>query len=222
MIAEIFPEAYDTEGRTTFRPDQKRRGGFPSTFPVGSYVSHPLTAKCKSFEDLRIFLKKCRYITDEEQFGKKDYWIPPQDFERSRKGDCEDFSLYAWRQLLEMGYKARIVCGTLGDSSSGHAWVTFLNEGKHFLLEPQARFAGLRLPRLDVLRYRPFVSAEWDGERVHFYSHKERKFVPPIRQIPLLVLEWIFYRVRFISTFAFMILRAVYLGLLGKRKVPNP
>src|SRR6266478_1137994 len=93
MIAEIFPQAYDTEGRPTFRPDQKRRSRFPSTFPFGSYVSQPLAVKCNSLEDLRVFLRKCRYVSDEEQFGKKEYWMPPQDFERSRKGDCEDFSL---------------------------------------------------------------------------------------------------------------------------------
>src|SRR6266436_4813001 len=144
MIAEIFPQAYDTEGRPTFRPDQKRRSRFPSTFPFGSYVSQPLAVKCNSLEDLRVFLRKCRYVSDEEQFGKKEYWMPPQDFERSRKGDCEDFSLYAWRQLLDMGYKARFVGGTVGDSPAGHAWVTFQKDGKHYLLEPQHRYIGLK------------------------------------------------------------------------------
>jgi Bacterial transglutaminase-like cysteine proteinase BTLCP len=217
MIAEIFPEAYDTEGRPTFRPDLKRRSRFPSTFPFGSYVSQPLTVKCNSLEDLRVFLRKCRYVSDEEQFGEKEYWMPPQDFERSRKGDCEDFSLYAWRQLFEMGYRTRFVGGTVGDSPMGHAWVTFQKDGKHYLLEPADCCLGLETPRLDALRYKPNISAEWDGERAHFFVHQERNFVPPARQIPLLVLEWAFYRLRVALFVAYLL--PVGLAKLTYRKL---
>ena len=222
MIAELFPQAYDVEGRPTFRPDQKHRSRLPSTFPFGSYVSQPLTVKCNSLEDLRVFLRKCRYISDEEQFGKKDYWMPPQDFERSRKGDCEDFSLYAWRQLLEMGYKARFVGGTVGDSPVGHAWVTFQKDGKHYLLEPQNRYIGPNTPRLDALRYKPNISAEWDGKQAHFFVHREHDFVPSVTQIPWLVLEWGFYRLRwalFVACFLPVRLwRLVYRKLLQRDK----
>jgi hypothetical protein len=220
MIAELFPQAYDTEGRPTFRPDQKRRSRFPSTFPFGSYVSQPLTVKCNSIEDLRAFLRKCRYVSDEEQFDKKDYWMPPQEFELPRKGDCEDFSLYAWRQLLEMGYKARFVGGTVGDSLLGHAWATFLKDGKHFLLEPQNRYIGLKTPRLDALRYKPNISAEWDGKQAHFFVHQERTFVPPVTQIPLLVLEWVFYRVRVVLWVAYVLLVRL-LKLASRRLFPR-
>jgi hypothetical protein len=41
--------------------------------------------------------------------------MPPEDFEKSRKGDCDDFAMYAWRQLLKMGYNARFVGGRIGD-----------------------------------------------------------------------------------------------------------
>src|SRR5215469_4846749 len=53
MIAKLFPEAYDVQGRPTFRPDQRHRGRFPATFPIGRYVTQPLTIKCQSLEDLR-------------------------------------------------------------------------------------------------------------------------------------------------------------------------
>jgi hypothetical protein len=206
MIAEIFPEAYDTQGRSTFRPDQQRRRRFPSTFPIGRYVSQPLSVKCNSLEDLCKFLTGCRGVSDKEQFGKSDYWMPPEEFERSRKGDCDDFAMYAWRQLLGMGYQARFVLGAVGDSPQKHAWVTFEKVGKHFLLEPQARFAGLRFPRLDALRYKPDVSAEWDGKRAHFFFHEERNYLPPVWQIPALVLEWVYYRVRLFFTAAYWLL----------------
>jgi transglutaminase-like cysteine proteinase BTLCP len=206
LIAELFSEGYDTEGRPTFRPDEKRRGRFPSTFPIGRYVSHSLSFKCKSLEDLRKFLTNCRTVSDKEQFGKDDYWMPPEEFERSRKGDCDDFAMYAWRQLLEMGYKPRFVAGTVAYSREGHAWVTFEKDGKHFLLEPQARFLGLRFPRLDALRYKPFVSAEWDGKKAHFFLHKEREFTPPVTQIPLLSLEWAAYHLAHLPLLAYWLL----------------
>src|SRR5437879_3448813 len=66
MIAEVFPEAYDTKGRPTFRPDQRRRSHFPSSFPIGRYISQPLSVECKNLEDLRGFLRKCRYVSDED------------------------------------------------------------------------------------------------------------------------------------------------------------
>ncbi len=223
MIAELFPEGYDTEGRPTFRPDEKHRGRFPATFPIGRYVSHPLTIQCKSFEDLRKLLSSCRTVSDKEQFGKEDYWMPPEEFERSRKGDCDDFAMYAWRQLLEMGYKTRFVAGSIGDSRQGHAWVTFEQDGKHFLLEPQARFLGLRFPRLNALRYKPFISAEWDGKKAHFFSHKERAFTPPVAQIPFLCLEWAAYHLAHLPLFAYWLV--VGLSKLGYRKLsgkPKP
>jgi len=154
-------------------------------------------------EDLRKFLRSCRGVSDKAQFGKDDYWMPPEEFERSRKGDYDDFAMYAWRQLLEMGYQARFVAGRVGDSPIKHAWVVFEKYGKHFLLEPQARFLGLRFPRLDALRYKPDVSVEWDGRRAHFFFHQERTFIPPISQIPVLALEWTYYHLRMSLLFAY-------------------
>ena len=217
MIAELFPEAYDTEGRSTFRPDQRRRRRFPSTFPIGRFLSQSLTVECKNLEDLRNFLRKCRYVSDEEQFGRRDFWMPPEEFERSRKGDCEDFALYAWRQLLSLGYSARFVGGRHGRYGEGHAWVTFENDGKTFLMEPQACSLRTRLPRLSTLAYKPDVSVEWDGKGAHFYLHEERKFIPPAQQIPALVWEWVYCRSRYFLWAAYVI--AFGLGKIGYRRL---
>jgi hypothetical protein len=206
MIAETFPEAYDAVGRSTFRPDQRRRRRLTTTFPVGRYFSQPLTVECKNLEDLRTFLRKCRYVSDKEQFGQDDYWMPPEEFERSRKGDCEDFALYAWRQLLAMGYSARLTGGRHGRYGEGHAWVTFKKGDKAFLLEPQARGLGLRLPRLSTLAYTPYFSIEWDGNKAHFFQHEERKGNPSIAKIPALVFEWIYYYSRGLLFVLFAIL----------------
>jgi hypothetical protein len=217
MIAEVFPEAYDAEGRPTFRPDQRRRRRFPSSFPIGRYISQPLSVACKNLEDLRTFLRKCRYVSDEKQFGLPDFWMPPEEFERSRKGDCEDFALYAWRQLQSLGFRTRFVGGKNGRYGDGHAWVTFERDGKVFLLEPQASSFGPRLPRLSTLGYKPDVSVEWDGKKAHFYFHKEREFALPARQMPSLVVEWVYFYARLILIAAYLI--PVGLLKLGFRKL---
>ena len=151
--------------------------------------------------------------------------MPPEDFEKSRKGDCDDFAMYAWRQLLEMGYKARFTAGKVGDEPGRHAWVTFEEDGKHFLLEPQACFLGLRFPRLDALRYSPEVSVEWNGEKASFFFHKERKFLPPIAEMPVLVLEWVYYHLGlFLLTVYWLVVglsRLVYRKLFGQKRTDH-
>jgi hypothetical protein len=72
-------------------------------------------------------------------------------------------------------------------------------------MEPQACSLGPRLPRLSTLAYKPDVSVEWDGEKAHFYSHKERKIIPPVRQIPALVAEWVYCYTRLILRMAYLI-----------------
>lgn len=189
MMAEIIPEVYDAVGRKVLRPDLRRKGVHP-TFPMGRYVSQALAVKCQTIEDVRQFLTTCRAVSDEELFGKKDYWQPPEQFERSRKGDCEDFALWTWRQFLAMGYDARVVFGRHGRYGIGHAWVTFEKQGKCFLVEPQYRYLGHTFPRLSTLQYHPKLSVKWVGDKISFYSHGDRKSGLGLKTFVLLVPEW--------------------------------
>lgn len=189
MIAESIPEAYDPLGRKVVRPDLRRRGIHP-TFPMGRYVSHPLTVTCKSIEDIRKFLLSCKGVSDKEQFDRDDYWQPPEQFERTKKGDCDDFALWTWRQFVALGYDARFVAGRHGRYGVGHAWVEFLENGKCFVVEPQLRAIGLKMPRLTTLRYHPKMSVTWDGSKISFYSHDDRAFSPSLLQLVPFVAEW--------------------------------
>jgi predicted transglutaminase-like cysteine proteinase len=69
-------------------------------------------------------------MSNQEQFGERDYWQPPERFEESKKGDCEDFALWAWRQVLHRKYHARFALGSASRHGDGHAWVTFEKDGK--------------------------------------------------------------------------------------------
>jgi hypothetical protein len=191
MIAEIIAEAYDATGKQVSQPFLRRKGPHP-TFPMGRYVSQPLTVQCKTLDQVRQFLRTCRAVSDKELFGKDEYWQPPEEFEQRKAGDCEDFSLWTWRELLAMGLDARVVFGKHGRYGIGHAWVMFFQDGRCFLLEPQARFLGMHLPRLSTLRYDPKFSVSWDGKTLRYYAHKgDLEFRPSWRLIALLIPEWV-------------------------------
>jgi hypothetical protein len=189
MHLELLTDSYDVAGKGTFRPDLKRKAFHP-TFPFGRYFSRPLQVQCKDLEEIRKFLQNCEPASDKELFDKSDYWQPPDEFERRRRGDCEDFALWTWRQLIAIGYRARFVVGRYGRYREGHAWVMFETEGKWFLLEPSfRRFTG-QLPALSTLQYHPSYSVEWDGTKAHFYSHQKTQLRAPFPTLAILVLDW--------------------------------
>jgi hypothetical protein len=172
MIAEVIPEAYDACGHQVSQPFFKRKSVHP-TFPMGRYVSQPLTVQCNTIGEIRAFLMGCKYVSDEELFGKRDYWQPPEEFEKRRMGDCEDFALWTWRQLLNLGYDARFIGGSSTRYGDGHAWVEYCRDGKWFLVEPLYCKLGYTMPRLSTLRYEPRISVSWDGHTLRYFAHKK-------------------------------------------------
>jgi hypothetical protein len=203
MIAEIFPEHYDIHGRRVLNPGTRmRRFGFRPTAPMGSYLTQPLATRCKDFTEVRQFLSTCRGQNMSE-FERRDHWQPPEEFEKTHTGDCVDFGLWAWRQILGMGYPARFVGGISGKYGEGHAWVTFEKDGRHFLLEPQLWIVGLRMPRISTLRYHPKASVGWDGKKILYFDHEDRDTEPSFQIVPSLVAEWLFIWSRFWFRFGY-------------------
>ncbi len=195
MIAEIIPDAYDFSGKKIGRPTGKRIRVFHPTFPIGRNLSQPLSKRFCNIDELRKFLLTCHYVSDEAQFGKKDYWLPPEEFEKRKKGDCEDFALYTWRQLIEMGIKSRFVVGESGRYGEGHAWVTIEMNGKPFLFEPLA-CAFKKLPRLSMVRYKPEISVKFKDGKISYYSHEKLNYNPTALKAMALFKEWLFFWVK--------------------------
>ena len=77
MIAEGIPGFYDFDGKRVFQPRKKVHPWFERR-PMGSFLSQPLTIFCSDIGEIRSFLKTCRYVSDQEQFGAKDHWAPPK------------------------------------------------------------------------------------------------------------------------------------------------
>lgn len=196
MVAELIPEAYDIRGHAVLRPDYNKRFYHP-TFPLGRYVSRPLTVECSSIVDVWKFLRTCRMVSDEKQFGREDYWQPPDEFEKTKKGDCDCFAFWTWRQLLNMHKDARIVFGITGARPTGHAWVQYCERDRCFLVDPTLWPLGLRIPRFTTLFYVPRYSVSWDGSKLRYFHHREQESnLNFMRNIGLLP-EWLWIWSRF-------------------------
>lgn len=143
----------------------------------GWYFEGRTTRTARSVDDLRRWLSQCSYVSDVELFRENDFWQHPCTFERLQSGDCEDFALYAWRQLLELGLDADFVVGrccvapVTGEvlaRFSGHAWVLLRREGKTYVFEPTLGARRKALQELDLVRHLYVPEFGVGGDRVPY------------------------------------------------------
>ena len=143
----------------------------PSRFGAASrhdfrwYFEGESAVRIDSVDALCDWLQACDYCADHALFNERDYWQHPRTFEQVRKGDCEDFALWAWRKLVELGYDAEFVCGQCDPSRPDggyHAWVIFRHEGQEFVLEAASRARGSMVLPLTAARerYRPHFAVD--------------------------------------------------------------
>jgi hypothetical protein len=122
----------------------------PAAFGPGSrwqfphYFEGESGVRVASVDDIVEWLGTCEYVSDPDQFHERDVWQEPCAFERRRRGDCEDFALWAWRKLAEIDvdaefYVGRVICGDEPAVARQHAWVVYGADSDEMLFEPAAR-----------------------------------------------------------------------------------
>jgi Bacterial transglutaminase-like cysteine proteinase BTLCP len=121
--------------------------------PFADYFQGASSVPVKSIDDIVAWLQTCEYVTDLDLFHERDVWQHPGSFETLRRGDCEDFALWAWRKLAEIGIDAefvvgRVVCDDSPEIDRQHAWVVYRVDGTAFLFEPAARNPSRIIRRL--------------------------------------------------------------------------
>jgi hypothetical protein len=140
------------------------------------YFEGDSSVRVRNLRELRAWLRKCRYVSDEEMFREPDFWQHPLTFERLRKGDCEDFAFWAWRKLVELGCDADFIIGRCQPSQapdSGHAWIVLRQDGTEYLVEP-TRAAGddWMRPLSEVKeQYVPHFGVSRDRQRFTFAGY---------------------------------------------------
>lgn len=138
------------------------------------YLDGASAVKVQSVKGITSWLLNCEYATDQELFGERDFWQHPTTFEQRRRGDCEDFALWAWRKLLELQLEAEFVVGYwLPQMHARHAWVTFRDGGIRYLLEPTHRDPERMLRPLEEVKheYVPEFGAKMGGKRFAYAGY---------------------------------------------------
>jgi hypothetical protein len=127
-------------------------------------------------DDIFEWLRDCRYETDASLFHEPDFWQHPRTFEQFKRGDCEDFALWAWRKLVELGLDASLIIGRRippGAENSRHAWIQFRDGETEFLFEPVLRDRDRALRPLGDVRaeYIPELGVGRDRRRFLFAGY---------------------------------------------------
>jgi hypothetical protein len=133
--------------RHAYRIGDRERAPRPMPELFADYRAARLRVAVRDAAGVREWLRGCRYVRDPERFGVRDLWLHPEDFEKSRRGDCEDHALWAWVQLARLGLLARF---TVGRARGGHAWVTLYGDDGILIFETTQKD-----PR--------YVPKPWDG-----------------------------------------------------------
>ncbi|GEM_PF-278757 len=92
--------------------------------------------KLTQVKEVNAFMNKARYITDQVNWGQKDYWATPGEF-MAKFGDCEDYSISKFVSLKLLGFTdkdLRIVAVKDMNLKVGHAILAvYLNDTPYIL-----------------------------------------------------------------------------------------
>lgn len=174
MFIRVIPEG-DPWERIAVAPDLRMYGS-GARFDFPKYLAGPSNVSVTSIGEIQDWLLGCKYESDEVLFAESDFWQHPATFERLRAGDCEDFALWAWRKLIELGVDAEIITGYRPEGSElggRHAWIVFRQEGAEYLFEPTCPTKEEMIrPLADVRNgYLPELGADRAGHRFGFTGY---------------------------------------------------
>ena len=136
----LFPEPDPWERLDVAAPLHEYGSGARRDFAW--YFEGESAVTVTSLAEVRAWLEGCEYASDPQLFQESDFWQHPRTFEHLRRGDCEDFALWAWRKLVELGHDVDLVVGRTLPWEPGqgrHAWLVLRLEGTEYLYEPGRR-----------------------------------------------------------------------------------
>jgi predicted transglutaminase-like cysteine proteinase len=128
----------------------------------------PMKVSTRNWNEIDAFINSCRYESDERLYGEADTWIPPAQFEEVQQGDCEDFALWTWVQLLRQGVNARFVTGAYADWKLNHAWVQIYQSSHVSVVECTPGGFNVPIGAAFAHEYVPMISVD---RTLTWYDH---------------------------------------------------
>jgi len=120
----------------------------------------------EKIEAVNSFINKFRYIEDNKNYGKSDYWATPIEF-LSKGGDCEDFAIAKYVSLKALGFKdEQLRIAIVDDKLKGisHAILVVYNGGDSLVLDNQSKDIK---SSTSVSYYKPIFSINTDAWWMH-------------------------------------------------------
>jgi len=97
----------------------------------------------EKLEKVNAFINRLKFVSDTDQWERKDYWATPVEFIAGGGGDCEDFSVAKYFTLVAMG---------VAEDKLSMTYVTALDLGRAHMVMTYHRLPGTEPLVLDNLR----------------------------------------------------------------------
>jgi len=97
--------------------------------------------KLTLINEINTRMNKAKYITDNNNWGEKDFWATPGEF-MAKFGDCEDYAIIKYMSLRLLGFKedeVRVVAVKDLNLKVGHAILVAFVDGKTYVLDNQIK-----------------------------------------------------------------------------------
>lgn len=132
-------------------------------------INSSLSFQARNLSDIDAWINKGKYVSDERLYGEADKWQIPSVFEKIRAGDCEDFALWTWVQLLRMNNNARFMLGGLYSDELNHAWVCIYGRSSIKILECTPSEFNIPIDAKNAPEYLPILSLD---KSLTWYNHE--------------------------------------------------
>lgn len=130
---------------------------------LAQYKSSSIAQMAK---DVNNRMNKVKYILDDKNWGKSDYWATPVEF-MSRGGDCEDFAIAKYTALRSLGVpESRLRIAIVHDQKKNipHAILIVYSEKGPLVLDNQIKETRAADT---IAHYKPIFSINRDGWWLH-------------------------------------------------------
>ncbi|MBI3306315.1 MAG: transglutaminase-like cysteine peptidase [Candidatus Omnitrophica bacterium] len=94
-----------------------------------------LTNQMQTPEEIaRYMWRNFQFESDQTNFGKEEYWQTAQEFLQNRRGDCEDFAIFA-NEMLKLNGVSSFILNIYGSGGFAHTVCVFKENGRYSVID---------------------------------------------------------------------------------------